>query len=181
LEGEMGEMSDLTPIYGLGLFLVRETGLIEQVIIFDYHDPLEEYKSIVTNKQKLEEEKSLLMKNMQFFLDQEEVKINGKQVYPRVVDVEIGFKSDYKYPYIVFFIMFIGELRKGVNIYEDKYEPDIAEYDYRVYWFFPLKARVINADLDVPYSLINNGRVLLFTVNKNTKIKGYEKIEFEMQ
>jgi hypothetical protein len=44
-----------------------------------------------------------------------------------------------------------------------------------------LKARVINADLDVPYSLINNGRVLLFTVNKNTKIKGYEKIEFEMQ
>ncbi|MEM0002176.1 MAG: hypothetical protein QXS24_06510 [Desulfurococcaceae archaeon] len=174
-------MSKLTPIYGLGFFFVRELGLIEQIIIFEYHDPLEEYRSIIENKHRLEDEKSMLKRNMQYFLDQETVKINNKQVYPRVIDVELGFKGDYSYPYIMFFIKFIGEFRKGINIYEDTYEPEIAEYDYRVYWFFPSKARVISADLGVPYSLMDHGRILSFIVNKNTRTKGYEKIEFEME
>lgn len=173
-------MSNLTPIYGLGLFFVRESGLIEQIIVFEYYDPLEEYKSIMMNKHKFEDEKSTLKRNMQHFLDQEIVKINNKQVYPRVIEAELGFKGDYKYPYITFLIKFIGEFRRGVNIYEDTYEPETVEYDYRVYWFFPSRARVINADLGVPYFLVDNGRVLLFAVARNTVTKGYERIEFEM-
>ena len=173
-------MSRFKPVYGLGLFFVRETGLIEQSIVFEYHDPDEEYKEIVLDENRWREEKKLLSSNMQYFLDEEIVEINNKRVYPRVVDVEIGFKGDYKNPYIFFIIQFIGEFYKGINIYEDSYKPEITEYDYRVYWFFPLRARVLKADLGVPYTLLDKGRILSFHVSTGTRIRGYEKIEFEI-
>ncbi|MEM0198857.1 MAG: hypothetical protein QXX72_01055 [Desulfurococcaceae archaeon] len=173
-------MISLKPVYGLGLFFVRDTGLVEQVVIFDYYDELEEYKSIVKDPEKLENEKSMLATNMQHFLDQEDVRLNNEPTYPKVVDVEIGFRGDYKHPYIAFFIVFQGVLRKGLNVYEDRYEPETTEYDYRVYWFFPSRARVIRADLDVPYSLLNRGRILSFCVKTGTFLRGYERIEFEL-
>lgn len=170
----------VVPIYGLGLFYVRESGLVEQVVVFEYYDPEGIYRSIAADEKELNAEKSRLAKNMQYYLDQEDVKINGSPVYPRVVDVEIGFKGDYSYPYVTFFILFTGKLRIGLNIYEDSYEPEIAEYAYRVYWIFPTKARVVKADLGVPYVLLGNGRILAFSVEKGTKIRGYERIEFEI-
>lgn len=173
-------MSELKPIYGLGLFLVRETGLIEQFIEFSYIDPEESYVKIVEDKALLKEEKIQLARNMQKFLDQEEVLINNKRAYPRVIDVEIGFREDYKHPYIVFFIVFTGSFRHGLNIYEDRYEPELVEYNYRVYWVFPLKARVVSADLGVSYTLLNNGRILTFSMSKGSEIRGYERIEFEI-
>lgn len=172
--------SKVTPVYATGFFFVRETGLVEEIVVFEYYDPGEEYREITSDRRKTEEEKSRLARNMQLFLDSEDVRINNKPVYPRVLDVEIGFRGDYKYPYITFIIVFIGELRKGLNVYEDYYEPEVAEYDYRVYWFFPTKARVIKADLDVPYTLLDKGRVLLFAVPKGSRVRGYERIEFEI-
>jgi len=174
-------LSDMTPLYATGFFFVRESGLVEQLVIFNYYDPQGEYRSIVEDEKKLVEEKSLLVRNMQFYLDQEEVIINDERVYPRVVDVEIGFQGDFKYPYILFIIAFRGVFKEGLNIYEDKYEPEVAEYDYRVYWFFPPKARVLTAQLGVPYRLLDKCRILVFEVEKGTKISGYEKIEFEMR
>lgn len=174
-------MSEMTPLYATGFFFVRELGLVEQLVIFNYYDPLEEYKSIVEDEKRLVEEKSLLVRNMQFYLDQEEVTINGERVYPRVVDVEIGFQGDFKHPYILFIIAFHGVFKEGLNVYEDKYEPEIAEYDYRVYWFFPLRARVLAAQLGVPYRLLDKCRILVFEVKKGSKISGYERIEFEIR
>lgn len=117
---------------------------------------------------------------MQRFLDQERVLINGKQTYPKVVAVDVGFKGDPSRPYIRFFILFLGELRKGLNIYEDYYEPEVAEYDYDVYWIYPLRARVVKAELGVPYRLLHDGRVLSFSVSKGTRVGGYERVEFEL-
>ncbi|MEM4718078.1 MAG: hypothetical protein QXE81_04895 [Desulfurococcaceae archaeon] len=173
-------MSEPKPIYGLGLFLVRETGLIEQFIEFCYLDPGETYAKIMKDRDQGKKEKTKLARNMQTFLDQEEVLINNQRVYPKVIDVEIGFREDFKHPYIVFFIVFTGILRHGLNIYEDKYNSELVEYNYRVYWIFPSKARVIKADLGVPYILLNNGRILAFSVNKGSEIRGYERIEFEI-
>lgn len=170
----------MEPIYALGLFFVRETGLIEQIVIFEYYDPDEEYRAILSDRVKYEEERSVLTKNMQYFLDQEDVRINETRVFPRVIDIEIGFRGEYTYPYITFIILFTGELKPGVNIYEDRYEPEEVEYDYRVYWFFPSRARVLKADLGVPYKLLDNGRILLFNVTKGSRIQGYERIEFEL-
>lgn len=170
----------LKPEYALGIFFVRETGLVEQIVVFDYYDENEEYKSIISDRRKLEDEKALLAKNMQSFLDAEEVRINGKPVYPRVIDVDIGFRTSYKYPYITYLIVFHGELKRGVNVYEDTYEPEVAEYNYRVYWIFPSKSRILRADLGVPYTLLDKARVLMFTVTAGTRIRGYERIEFEI-
>jgi len=170
----------IEPLHGMGFFLVRESGLIEQLILFEYYDPGEEYREITSSEELLEREKKNLSKNMQYFLDREEVYINGKRVFPRVIGVDIGFRESYKYPYVLFFIVFLGELKKGLNTYEDRYEPETAEYPYSVYWVFPLKARVVKADLGVPYSLLGEGRILLFSVPKNTRIGGYERIEFEL-
>jgi len=170
----------LTPKHAIGLFLVRESGLVEQVVIFKYYDHLEEYRSVVESEERLREERALLARNMQFYLDQEEVFINGERVYPRVVDVEIGFQGDYKHPYILFLIVFRGELRKGVNVYENRYEPEIAEYDYRVYWVFPQGAKVLSAQRGVPYRLLDKCRILVFDVKAGSRIGGYERIEFEL-
>lgn len=172
-------MSRVRPTYGMGFFFVRETGLVEEVIVFDYYDPDEVYKLIVQNEEKLKEEKNTLAKNMQFYLDSEEVKINSKPVHPKVVGVDIGFRGSYKRPYIIFFIAFIGEFRRGVNTYEDWYEPEIAEYDYSAVWLFPTKARVLRADLGVPFTLID-GRILMFSVSSGSQIRGYERIDFEV-
>jgi len=173
-------VSEVTPIYGLGMFFVRESGLVEQIVVFEYHDPGGIYKSIVSSERELEREKKRLAQNMQYYLDQEDVRINGKPVYPRVVDVEIGFRGDQNYPYITFFILFAGELKAGLNVYEDAYEPEKAEYAYRVYWVLPTRARVLRADVGVTYSILGGGRILTFSVEKGTNIRGYERIEFEM-
>jgi len=170
----------LTPKHAIGLFFVRESGLVEQVVIFKYYDHLEEYRNVVENKEKLREERVILARNMQFYLDQEEVFINDKRVYPRVVDVEVGFQGDYKHPYILFLIVFHGEFRKGVNVYENKYEPEIAEYDYRVYWVFPQGAKVLSVQIGVPYRLLDKCRILVFDVKAGMRVGGYERIEFEL-
>lgn len=169
----------MKPIYGLGLFFVRETGLVEQVVVFDYYDENEEYRKVISDPKSLEGEKALLARNMQSFLDAEDVRINGKPTFPKVLDVEVGFRGDFKHPYIAFFIAFQGEFRKGVNVYEDTYEPEKVDYEYRVYWFFPTRARVLKADLGTPYTLLDRGRILTFKVEAGTTVRGYERIEFE--
>lgn len=176
----LAELRDLLPTYAMGIFYVRESGLVEQLVIFNYYDEEEEYRSIVGNEERVREEKDLLVKNMQFYLDQEEVYINSERVYPRVVDVELGFQGDYKHPYILYFIVFRGSLRKGVNVYEDTYEPEVAEYDYRVYWIFPPNARVLSAHVGTSYRILNKCRILVFDVKAGFQTSGYEKIEFEL-
>lgn len=170
----------MRPVYGLGLFFVRESGLVEQIVIFEYYDENEEYSDIVKTPEKLENEKALLSRNMQAFLDSEDVRINDKPTYPKVLDVEIGFRGDSKHPYIAFFIAFQGEFHRGLNVYEDSYEPEKVDYEYRVYWFFPTRARVLRADLGVPYVLLGGGRILAFKVEAGTVVRGYERIEFEL-
>jgi hypothetical protein len=174
------ELRGVIPKYAVGIFHVRESGLVEQLVIFNYYDQEEEYKSIVESDERIREEKALLTKNMQFYLDQEEVYINGERVYPRVVDVELGFQGDYKHPYILFLIVFRGNLKKGINIYEDRYEPEVVEYDYRVYWIFPPGVRVLSAQIGVPYRLLDKCRILVFDVKAGSKTSGYERIEFEI-
>jgi len=148
-------------------------------VVFEYHDPLEEYKNIVLDSKLSKQEKKYYGITCRDFSTRKSSN-QWKRTYPKVVDIEIGFREDYKHPYISFFIVFLGEFKKGVNVYEDEYEAEVAEYPYTVYWVFPLKARVVSADLGVPYTILGNGRILSFTVPRGTRIRGYERIEFEL-
>jgi len=92
----------------------------------------------------------------------------------------LGSGGDTRRPYILFIVTFKGNLVKGLNTYENYYEEEVAEYDYEVVWVFPAKARVVEADLGVPYKVEAGGRVLRFNVRKGTRIRGFEKILFEI-
>jgi hypothetical protein len=117
---------------------------------------------------------------MQSFLDEEIVRINGKRVFPKVVDVDIGFRGSEDRPYITFYIMFRGDLRRGVNVYEDTYEPEVSEYDYTVTWVFTGGLTVLRAYLGVNYDILADGKLLIFSVPKGFTTPGYEKIEFKL-
>ncbi|QOR93837.1 hypothetical protein IMZ38_04070 [Thermosphaera chiliense] len=173
-------MTEPSPVFANGFFTVQENGVFNELILFEYYDPDGYYASVVSNQDRLDVELETLSRNMQFYLDLEKVLINGSESTPTVLNVSIGFRGDAKRPYILFIVSFKGDLVKGLNTYENYYEEEVAEYDYEVVWLFPGKARVVLADLGVPFKVEAGGRVLRFNVKKGTRIRGFEKILFEI-
>jgi len=167
------------PIYAQGFFHLRGNGLVDQTIIFDYYDPDNYYHRLLRQRLRLRQELEILKNNMQYYLDQERVLINGVDASPKVVHVEIGVRGKPDLAYIVFLIKFKGELVRGLNTYENIYEEEIVDYDYTVYWIFPENTRVIEAELGVPYNVYSD-RILFFKVPRGTRVGGYEKIVFEV-
>lgn len=172
-------MSEPKPIYAQGFFVIHKHGLFNQIIIFDYFDPDYYYYKLLRRRHKLEEEIEMLKNNMQYFLDQEDVIINGVKTRPVVKCVEIGVRGKPDIPYIIFNIEFYGELTRGINVYENIYEEEETDYDYMVQWIIHEDGKFLEAELGVSYELKNNSRILSFRVPKRTKIGGYERIVFE--
>ena len=170
----------MIPVYAHGFFNVCRDGTVVQHIIFNYVDPGRKYSQIIKNLEKLKEELKIVSSNMQKFLDSEEVLINGVRVYPKVVATWIGFSGSEERPYIEFLIVFKGEFKEGINTYEDRYEPDIAEYDYCVTWVFPQGSRIVDVDVGFEYEVIG-GNVLRFNVLEGSETPGYEKISFYLE
>lgn len=170
----------IRPIYGQGFFYVSRGGGFTQVIVFDYYDPAHYYAEVVSSATRLKDEVEAFRNNMQLYLDQEKVVINGERVRPRVVNVEVGLRGLKRVAYAVFVIEFESQLKSGLNIYENYYEEEYVGYDYAVYWFFPRGSKVIQVDLGVDYNLIND-RILFFKVPKGTCVRGYERIVFEVK
>jgi len=168
----------IKPIYGQGIFVVCRDGSITQQVIFDYVDSEGYYWSLMGDEKALNEELSRLMYNMQSFIDDETVKINGERVFPKVIGIDVGFRSSGSNPYITFYIAFKGNLRKGINIYEDYYEPEDVEYDYVVTWIFSGGLKVIRANVGFNYDITSGGSILMFSVPKGARTPGYERIEF---
>ncbi|MET1160856.1 MAG: hypothetical protein ABWW65_07840 [Thermoprotei archaeon] len=174
-------MAEPIPIYGQGFFYMHSNGLVDQVVVFDYWDPDRVYAKILSDRIRLEREIKKLMDNMQYYLDQEEVLINGADASPQVTSVEIGLRGKPELAYVVFLIEFRGELKRGINVYENIYEEETAEYEYIVYWFFPENMRVIKAEVGVPYRIESNGRILFFRVKPGTRVGGREAIYFRVE
>lgn len=170
----------MIPVYAYGFFNVCNDGTVVQHIIFNYVDPSKKYSSIIRNPAKLREEIELLSGNMQKFLDSEDVRINGVRVYPKVTATWVGFSGSIERPYIEFLITFKGTLREGINTYEDRYEPDIAEYDYSVVWVFPQGSKIVDVDVGFEYEVVG-GNILRFNVPEGSETPGYERISFYLR
>ncbi len=173
-------MREPEPIHAQGFFNVSRRGDINQVIVYDYYDPDYYYLRLTHRPIDYEKEIARLASNMQYFLDQEEIIINGQRVHPTVKTVSIEHRGIAEIAYITFIIYFKGKFRKGLNTYENKYEAEIAEYDYEVYWIFPPRSRVVEVDISADYEVLGDNNVLLFWVRKGDVINGYEKIVFEL-
>jgi len=163
------------PVYAYSFFFVTHR-LLDYTIIFEYEDPLEYYRKVIEDPDLYEEELEKLRINMQNILDDEVTRFNDKEIHPKVVFVDIGFREDFKRPYIVFRISADIELRKGRNVYENIYEATYAEYDYSSYWYLPKGSRIIEVIIDGTWEI--EGENLIIYVKKNTRIRGYEKITF---
>lgn len=173
-------MSEPIPIYAEGLFFMHQNGFVDQIVVFDYWDPGRYYWKLLKREKMLMEEIQRLMLNMQYYLDREKVLINGEEAPPRVVDVDIGVRGKPELAYIVFHIVFQGNLRKGINVYENIYEEEEAEYEYIVYWFFPQNTRIVKAEVGVPYEVRGEGRTLFFKVKPGMRVGGREAIYFKI-
>jgi len=169
---------EVRPVYAQGLFFVG-IGAISYYLVFDYHDPLGYYEAITSDRRLLEEEAAKLSYNMQRFLDEERVVVNGVRVRPRVSMVDIGFRSSRRRPYIVFAIRFRAPVRPGSNTYENWYEPEVPEYNYVAYWIFPPGARVREVVVGEEFDVVG-GNVVAIYGRRGVKTSGYEKIVFEM-
>ncbi len=170
------------PLYAQGFFFVGHKH-IAYYLVFDYYDPLGYYDAITRNEKQFNDEIGRLWANMQYFLDQEEVVVNGVRVRPKVVMIDIGFRASKKRPYIVFAIRFPAPIKPGINVYENRYESEIAEYDYIVYWIFPPGTKVLEVDMgsgSESWDIVGKNIVVIYG-RKGMKTGGYEKIVFEVQ
>ncbi len=179
-EDFLREASDrVRPLYAQGFFFVGYN-VISYYVVFDYLDPLGYYDAVKSDEKLYENEIVKLYYNMQESLNSEEVYVNGERVKPRVVLVDIGFRSSRSRPYIVFGIRFKAPTKSGRNVYENKYEPEVAEYNYTAYWILPPGSRILEVDMGgsrEDWEIVSDN-VLVIYGYKGVKTSGYEKIVF---
>jgi hypothetical protein len=173
-------MSEPVPIHAEGIFTMGIDGGVWENLIFEYLDENHYYRGLLRNREGLLNELRTVMRNMQGFLDEETIKINGEVVRARVIDVSLGFRGSFDRPYLEFYIYFKGNLRRGVNRYENYYEEEVAEYDYEIVWFFPPGFRIIEYEFAGEGSVMGGGNILRLIVRKGLKVGNYESIIFEV-
>ena len=180
LAGKRMSIDEVEPVHAYGLFTVSRRLEVSQIVVFEYIDVNRYYAALSENVERLDAELASLASNMQAYLDDEEVVINGDRVRPRVVGVSLGFRGEPEEPYLIFFIRFKGKPRRGVNYYENLYEAEISEYPYEVYWMFPPNSRVEEVECSGSSEVIGDNLVVI-RVEEGEKITGYEKIVFRLR
>lgn len=167
----------MRPRYGYGLFNVDSSGEFRQKVVFFYWDPEGELYRAVSTFESRKRELESLRESMQLFVNNERILINGEEVRARVVHVDVGFVANPKRPFIEFLILFKGRLTRGVNRYENYYEAEEVEYDYRVTWVLPEGFKLVRADFGFPHEVVG-GRIVVINVKRGATTPGYEFMEF---
>jgi len=169
----------IVPIFGHGYFYVS-WGVIYYTIIFEYLDKTGEYYEIMHNNPGLlasEEEYSA--KKMQEYMDRERVIINGFETRTIARQARIIFPSTKRRHLLVIHAYIPFTPITGINVYENYYEPTIAEYDYIVHWMPQPNARIRSVETPGEYNISSDG-ILEVYVRKGTRLDGYEAVEFEL-
>jgi hypothetical protein len=84
---------EVVPVYAQGFYVVSP-GVVNMVIIFDYMDRGQHYAKLLRRGgEELEREVSTVWENMQRFMDEEIVRINGQRVRPLIHDVYIALRG----------------------------------------------------------------------------------------
>ncbi|MEZ0248127.1 MAG: hypothetical protein ABWJ97_02535 [Thermoproteus sp.] len=162
---------DVRAVFARAFFNMDPLGSVSQYMVFYYHDPKAYYAGL--SKSALRRELEAVRSNMQKFLDEEAISINGRRVEAKVVHIDIGLIT-INYVYITFLIRFKGELHEGLNVYEDVYEEEVAEYPYEFLWWLP--GRVVRAHIAGDVHI--EGNILSVKVPAGLKVGGREVIEF---
>lgn len=167
------------PIHGHEFITVSSDGLFNQILCFDYHDPLSHYESLLEDERRYNEEMSSLCAAMQAFLDEETVKVNGQRCTPRVLTASLDFRGSENLPCITFFAQFRAPLKPGLNVYECRYSEEIVEYDYEVYWLFPPGTEVVSVEAATEQEIVG-GNVVIIWARAGDRSGASERITFKL-
>jgi hypothetical protein len=161
------------PIYAKGYFTIARNGKGLFISTFYYYDKEGYYASL--DKEKIKEEKEKLKENMQYYLNQETLRINRRRVDEKVSEVEINLLS-VNYPMIDFYITFKARLKLGYNLYEDIYENEITEYPFEAIYVFP--GKILSAKIRGKVSIKDN--IAIVKVKKGMKTGKREIFAFRV-
>ena len=170
----------IKPVHGHSFFTLDYSGRFAQILVFDYYDPERYYYGLLHDEERYRSTMNGLLASMNELLGEEEVKVNGDIVRPEALTVNLDFRGEAEKPAITFYIEFEGSLNPGgENIYECRYEPGAAEYDYESYWFFPSGSRILEVVTDTDYEVYGE-RFLVFWARRGDRYGGYEMIRFRL-
>ncbi len=151
----------LTPLHAQSFVNVSRDGQINQILVYDFYDPGEEYTKLMrNNKNRFIQEVERLWDVMQEILDREEHRINGVRVKPEVIFADIQFRGSPNLPYIYWVITVKAPVKKGVNVFEVEEEEEKLEYDVEVQWVFPEDSKVLEVTSKMEYDIYDNLVVL---------------------
>ncbi len=170
---------EIIPVSASCYFSVSRSGEFHQFLIYDYYDPEGYYAKLLSKPRKCRDEIRRLCLNMQSFLDQEEVKVNGVRVYPKVVTAYLSHRGFMDSPYIAWVITFKGKLRRGLNVFENMTEREEAEYDFEIAWQFPKKSRIVKVQISTESQVVGRNTLIVWA-RRGEIVGGYERIEFTM-
>jgi len=164
------------PIHAESFFSVSSTGEIHERLSFEYLDPEGYYRGVVTNEDILSEEIIKLSSNMQYFLDQERVEINGEQVKSIVRYTDIFPKGASNVVAVVYLIDFGGNLQIGGNKIQTWLEEESAPYDFEIMWRFPVGTHIVEIDTKLDYEIYRD--LVVLWAEEGKAVGGYELMEF---
>ncbi|MHA1238079.1 MAG: hypothetical protein ACTSSJ_02315 [Candidatus Odinarchaeia archaeon] len=171
-------MENIKPLHAQTFICASRNGEFNQFLNYMYYDPDKYYADLIHKPSEYENEILKLWDNMQGFLDEETIKINGTTVTPKVKYVSIEHIGSDTLPIISWIITYNGELKSSENIYETWSDEEIAEYDFESYWCFPPNAKLLEIDTLLEFEV--QGNILLAWARKGDKVGGYEKIVFSL-
>ncbi|MCE4609058.1 MAG: hypothetical protein F7C36_01580 [Desulfurococcales archaeon] len=169
----------IIPMYGQGFFHISYN-TIYYTIVFDYYDKDGDYAKILMDPRSRREEEKEIKKNMQRLMDEERIVINGRDVRAIVDSALLEPRGHRRLHSVVFHVRMDYTPIEGVNVYENFYEPDTAEYDYTVYWIAPPGGEILTIESEGRVYYQANKRIAVIRVSKGTRLSGYEAVSFRL-
>jgi hypothetical protein len=173
---ETSESDLVEPIHADSFFSVSRSGEIHERLCFEYLDEEGYYRKAVQRQELLEPEIRKLSTNMQYFLDQERVEINGERVTSTVAYTDVFLKGASSVVAVVYLIDFSGRIKDGANAIETWLEEEIAPYDFEILWRFPVGTKVLEIETRLEHEIY--GDIISLWAYMGEDVGGHERMSF---
>jgi hypothetical protein len=173
------ELSDLVePVHADSFFSVSSSGEIHERLCYEYLDMSNYYRRVLRDEKLLADEVEKLAGNLQGFLDEERVEINGERIRSRVDYCDIYLKGDTDVVGVVYIIDFAGRFHRGMNKIETWLEEEIAPYDFEILWRFPVGSKVTEIETILEFEIY--GDIVSLWAMEGEEVGGYERMAFNL-
>jgi len=176
LEKALSELVE--PVHADSFFSVSRLGEVHERLCYEYLDPEGYYRRVIRDEKLFRKEIEKLSDNMQYFLDQERVEINSKQVKSQVDYCDIFLKGTTEVVAVIYLIDFTGRFQKGMNKIETWLEEEEAPYDFEIIWRFPVGTHIKEIETTLEFEIY--GDLVTLWAQEGDEVGGYEKMVFDL-